>query len=120
MKIASIAVVLAVILAGIYIGVFKKTEQLPPVTVLMDKDGFSPSDIVIKKGQTVEFKNIASEAYFWPASDLHPTHELYPEFDPLEPVAPGEVWAFAFKRTGVWKFHDHIKANLRGTVTVTK
>jgi plastocyanin len=86
----------------------------------MTTDGFSPADVTIKSGEAVKFVNATTNGYFWPASNLHPTHELYPEFDPREPIAPGDSWTFVFKRVGEWGYHDHLKANKRGTVKVTE
>ena len=71
-----------------------------------------------KKGDVVTWLN-ATEEFHWPASDLHPTHGVYPEFDPLMPIAPGDTWSFKFEKEGVWKYHDHIRANKTGTITVT-
>ncbi len=87
------------------------------VTITRTQDGYEPKDIVITKGDIVSFVN-ESEEYHWPASDLHPTHGVYPEFDPLRPIAPGEEWKFKFDKVGVWKYHDHIRANKTGTITV--
>jgi plastocyanin len=89
----------------------------PAVVITRTEDGYSPSEVTIKKGDIVLWKNESKE-YHWPASDIHPTHGIYPEFDPLRPIGPGEDWAFKFDRVGVWKFHDHIRANVTGTITV--
>ena len=91
----------------------------PTVTIVRTEDGYEPKEVTIQKGDIVLFTNETDE-YHWPASDLHPTHGIYPEFDPLRPVAPGEDWKFKFEQAGEWKFHDHIRANKVGTVTVTE
>ena len=91
----------------------------PAVTIVRTINGYEPRDVTIKKGQIVLWKN-ESKDYHWPASDLHPTHGIYPEFDPLRPIAPGAEWKFKFDRVGKWNFHDHIRANKTGTVTVTE
>jgi hypothetical protein len=116
----TVIVILSIVIVTGLVFFFHQGPDLPTIVVSMTKQGFEPSVFTVGRGQVVEFRNITEDAYFWPASDLHPTHELYSEFDPLEPVSPGEVWSFKFNRVGVWKFHDHIKANLRGTITVTK
>lgn len=85
--------------------------------IKMTPSGFSPSTINIKKDETVAWVNEDSQ-YRWPASDIHPTHEIYSEFDPKEPLAPGEAWAFTFEKAGAWNFHDHLRPNWTGTVTV--
>jgi plastocyanin len=86
--------------------------------ITMNPEGFEPSEISIKKGETVSFVNEDSE-YRWPASNIHPTHEIYPDFDPLEPVKPGEVWSFTFDEAGEWRFHDHLLPRFTGTIRVS-
>ena len=121
-----IAVLLIVCVA--FVGVYMKKSKVsestgavgtPAVIIMRTDTGFVPSEVTIKKGDIVLWKNESSD-YDWPASDLHPTHALYPEFDPLRPIAPGSDWSFKFDKVGVWKFHDHIRANKVGTVTVTE
>ena len=79
--------------------------------------GFSPADLTIKTGDTIVFKNNSARA-FWPASNDHPSHTIYPEFDPKKTIAAGESWSFTFTKVGSWKYHDHRAANLGGTITV--
>ena len=64
------------------------------------------------------FVNETKSSFVWPASDLHPTHSLYSEFDPGEPFESGKAWAFTFDKPGQWGYHDHLKPNHRGVVTV--
>lgn len=91
----------------------------PRVTIVRTDEGYEPKEVTIKKGDIVLFTNESSE-YHWPASDLHPTHGIYPEFDPLMPIASGEEWKFKFEQGGVWKYHDHIRANKVGSITVVE
>ncbi len=86
-------------------------------TVTISDTGFSPSHLTIKVGETVTFKNIGTTEH-WPASDIHPSHEIYPEFDPKQSLAPGESWSFRFEKPGVWRMHDHDDATLVGSITV--
>ena len=83
----------------------------------MKKDSFEPSQVQVKKGTRVIFENEDSQPR-WPASNLHPTHGIYPEFDPRQPVEEGTQWSFVFDQVGSWKFHDHLFPSLRGTITV--
>ncbi|TSC61889.1 MAG: Uncharacterized protein G01um101448_493 [Parcubacteria group bacterium Gr01-1014_48] len=87
------------------------------IAVLMQKDTFEPEELQIKKGTAVIFRNSDIEAR-WPASNLHPTHGIYPEFDPQTPISPGESWTFIFKKKGKWRYHDHLIPNIRGTIVV--
>lgn len=86
-------------------------------TVHMDNGGFSPSMLTIPPNGTIIFENIDTIDR-WPASNIHPTHGIYPEFDPKEPIPPGEEWQFKFEKTGSWKYHDHLNPKITGTVTV--
>jgi len=81
------------------------------------EDGFYPSELTIQKGETVIFKTRLNKE-FWPASDIHPTHGIYPEFDPKEPMAPDNEWSFTFTRVGRWVYHDHLGAYNTGVIYV--
>ncbi len=80
--------------------------------------GFQPTDITIKKGDRVIFRSIEGKP-FWPASDLHPSHLLYPEFDPKQPIAPDATWSFVFEKVGTWPYHDHLEPYFTGKIHVT-
>ena len=87
------------------------------VTVTYTSTGFSPKDIEIAVGQTVRFVNQAN-ANMWVASAVHPTHEVFPEFDQKEAVPSGGVYEFTFTKAGTWKYHNHVGASKTGTITV--
>ena len=125
------SVIAIVGLAIIAIAVFRATnDTLPPdviqqesrdgqhMVVLYDY-GYEPRSLVIKKGETVVFAT-AREGHHWPASNLHPTHDIYPTFDPQEPIAPDETWAFTFEEVGRWTFHDHLAPFYTGVIEVTE
>lgn len=86
-------------------------------TVSIDDGKFNPNKITIKKGQTVTFLNRGKEGH-WPASNIHPSHGILPEFDVKEPIAPGASWSFTFDRGGQWRFHDHLFPEMKGVVIV--
>lgn len=88
-------------------------------TVEMRDDGFAPEEITILQGDKVVFENAGAKSR-WPASDIHPTHQIYAEFDAKEEVLPGESWEFTFEKAGTWKFHDHIYPEQTGVVSVEK
>ena len=81
--------------------------------------GYEPNLLTIKIGTTVNFKNLSSVDR-WPASGIHPTHQIYPEFDPKKAIPSGGSWSFKFDKAGVWRFHDHLFTNLNGIITVEK
>jgi plastocyanin len=85
--------------------------------IIISDEGFQPSSLTIKPGTKIIFKNTGSRPR-WPASDFHPTHGIYPEFDPLEGIQPGKQWSFRFGKAGKWKYHDHIEPQLKGEVIV--
>lgn len=85
--------------------------------VTLTKDGFEPEELVILKGDTVSFVTFL-DSPFWPASDFHPSHTIYPEFDSLEYISPDKTWEFVFNKEGRWKFHDHTNASYDGAIIV--
>lgn len=99
-------------------------ETPPPATeadyiIIMKDDVYAPSSLTVKQGDTVTWRNDGTLPQ-WPASAVHPTHLIYPEFDPKQAIAPGASWTFTFDKAGTWRWHDHIHANVNGTITVTE
>jgi plastocyanin len=86
-------------------------------TVTLGENGFEPETLIISKGDTVIFRTTRDKT-FWPASDLHPTHGIYSEFDPREPIDSRESWSFRFTKKGTWKYHDHLFSAYRGIIVV--
>lgn len=81
-------------------------------------DGFEPQEIEIDGNSTVRFFN-KTRVDRWPASNPHPTHTIYSEFDPGKPIPAGSSWDFKPKKMGRWKYHDHLFPHQRGTLIVT-
>ena len=77
--------------------------------------GFEPDRLEIEVGQQVRFVN-QSDKDFWPASNIHPTHQVLPEFDATTPIAPGEAWAFTFTEAGFWRYHNHLGPEKAGLI----
>jgi plastocyanin len=95
---------------------FPVAEETKNEVVITDS-GFIPSELTISEGATVVFKNTGENDH-WPASDAHPTHEVYSEFDPKKPVIPNALWSFTFDKQGEWAYHDHMYPTLTGTIYV--
>lgn len=101
----------------------EQAMQLDAGTQVVTYDGttFTPAKLTVKAGTTVIFSN-TSERPMWVASDVHPTHELYPEFDTGATnggrPSPGEDGEFTFERIGTWSYHDHNNPSVTGTVVV--
>lgn len=86
-------------------------------TITRTNTGFSPERLTINKGDTVIFVN-SSISDSWPASDSHPSHGRYSDFDPTHAIQPGDPWEFTFSRAGVWPFHDHMHPMVQGRIIV--
>lgn len=101
------------------------------VVIKVTDDGFEPNIVRIEKGGKVEWINDSSKPV-WPASDIHPTHKLYPNssiekcgtdeekniFDACRGIEPNEKWSFTFNEVGEWSYHDHLNPSLTGKVIV--
>ncbi|MEJ0021024.1 MAG: hypothetical protein WDN47_00390 [Candidatus Doudnabacteria bacterium] len=116
-------IALTFFLSGIFLILFVLNSQFTKylsvkhINVTLTKDGFQPGKIEIKQGDTVTFVSDLDKP-FWPASDLHPTHLLYPEFDPKQPIEPGKTWTFKFDKAGIWTYHNHLDPDILGTIIV--
>lgn len=93
------------------------------VTVLYTETGFDKANITVKAGTEVSFINKRRTQPMWVASDIHDTHELYPEFEQANAVgdAPSlldTLYTFKFNKSGKWPYHDHNDPSLKGVVTV--
>lgn len=87
--------------------------------IVYDGKNFQPSSLTVKVGDIVIFRNKSTKA-FWPASNPHPAHTDYPEFDAKKAVAAGQTFEFKFTKEGTWKFHDHLNPTATGVVVVQK
>lgn len=142
MKRIIIALFGVVVLVGIAVAVSKQQSQTSPqaqesqsapqntdntsqapdasqaaATIQMFDDRYEPKTLTIKKGEAVKFVNSGNKPH-WPASNIHPTHEIYPEFDPRRGIDPGSDWEFRFDQAGEWRYHDHLFPGLTGSITV--
>lgn len=89
------------------------------LVVQIDYNGtsFAKANELIKAGDIIIFKN-SSDSAMRVASDPHPTHTAYPEFDSKTEIAPGGKWQFKFTKKGTWSFHDHLNPEARGVIIV--
>lgn len=92
-------------------------QDLNPLTVEYTDDGYIPNILEIKKGDNVTFINKSSRS-MWVASDNHPTHTIYPEFDQKGLSTLGETFTFTFEKSGTWEYHDHLNPRANGSVVV--
>lgn len=95
--------------------------KVETVTVTYDDNGFSPQNIEISKGSTVNFVN-KSSIPLWVASNPHPEHTDYPEFDTPRATGDlpklGEDFSFVFEKSGVWEYHSHTASGDVGPAVV--
>lgn len=87
------------------------------VHISLGEKGFEPARVRVSLGTKIVFST--SRPYkFWPASNPHPSHDLYPEFDPKDPISASSTWDFVIEKSGVWGYHDHIRSYYTGVVYV--
>ncbi len=87
------------------------------VDIVLKEDGFEPRDIRVTRGTVVTFTTTRPNK-FWPASNAHPSHDVYPQFDPQKVLSPEESWSFTFDVVGVWGYHDHVRSYFTGVIYV--
>ncbi|MBI4135127.1 hypothetical protein HY477_00100 [Candidatus Uhrbacteria bacterium] len=89
-----------------------------PEAVIEYRDGaFDPPTLRVLVGTKVTFVNKGTRPV-WPASGVHPTHEICPGFDARKGVKSGETYSYVFDRPAECPFHNHLKADERGTIEV--
>lgn len=86
------------------------------MVVEVTKDGFSPQNIVISKGQSVIWQNKDTKDHTVD-SDTHPTHLIYPPLN-LGLIRPGQSKSLNFPAAGTYQYHDHLNPSLTGSVAV--
>lgn len=93
-----------------------KTKTL---TITYGADGLTDiTSLTIKVGDIVKFINNDSQPH-WPASGVHPTHQICPGFDALHGLTTGESYSFTFKIAKTCPFHDHLNPSHTGQIIVT-
>lgn len=80
--------------------------------------GFSPSFLAVRSGDKIRFRNESNSLDMWVASNPHPTHTDYPEFDAHTSIGKNGEYTFTFNKIGTWSFHNHMQPNHQGVVSV--
>ena len=111
---------------GVSTGVTVNTQGYDALMSWTDA-GFNPQTLTISKGQTVRFMNNGTGSVC-PASDIHPTHSLYPQksasdclgssFDACHGLKSREFYDCKFDSTGTWGCHNHLRANQKCSIVV--
>lgn len=92
-------------------------DMAKEVVVEFDGKSFSPETVSLKAGGRLTINN-KSNVNMWPASNDHPTHKLYPEFDSLKPILPGESYTLILSKAGTWGYHDHLQPTIKGQIVI--
>ena len=109
----------------------KPMENTTTHEVIFTDSGYSPSELTIKAGDTVVFKNNSTQG-MWTASAIHPSHMVYGgtslqehcpdlennDFDQCKSAQPGELWSFTFSKTGAFGYHNHVNISHLGKIIV--
>ncbi|OGE80935.1 MAG: hypothetical protein A2826_00210 [Candidatus Doudnabacteria bacterium RIFCSPHIGHO2_01_FULL_43_23] len=103
-------------------------ELSKSVTVVFTGQAYSPDIVNIKVGDSVLWRNESDSKSTWPASAVHPTHNVYPTtggclgstLDACRELGKGETFSFTFEEVGAWKMHDHLNPGVFMTVVVTQ
>lgn len=94
-----------------------KESQREEILVTYTSFGFSPNIINIEMGDTVRFSNDSS-LNMWVASNPHPQHTEFSDFDAGKNYQNGESYSFTFNESGTYEYHNHSNPSMRGTVVV--
>lgn len=102
-------------------------EIEPPIELSVNQDGvyeitytdrgYQPEYAKVPVGATVRIVN-KSSMEFWPASDPHPVHTDFPQFDPQKALPVGGTYDFKFEKGGIYGFHDHLNHIWIGALVV--
>ena len=116
-NIIAVVIFFSVLLFVFIYRIYFSNNMSASLTVIVNDAGFIPEHIVVSKNSRVTWVNKGTLPH-WPASDFHPTHGIYPEFDPKREIDPNGEWSFEFDKVGNWHFHDHLNPSVRGVVEV--
>lgn len=98
-------------------GVIRFEPVSKEYTITITEAGFTPDELTIRKGDIVHFKNEDADSH-WPASNPHPIHDIYSQFDPKTAILPNTTWSFQLNKTGEWHYHDHMIPYNTGVILV--
>lgn len=82
--------------------------------VTLTENGFEPANLVVPVGAEVQFVNESGQG-MWVASDPHPVHTDYADFDQKE---VGDTYSFTFTEPGAYTYHNHQNESQTGLVLV--
>lgn len=114
----SVVIILLLVIL-FYISTFQlfKIDKNKIFLINITSDSIIPSYLEIPLNTKIAFINKTNNSV-WIASDDHPTHQIYPEFDSRGNIDSGAKWEFLFDKTGRFGYHDHLNPILKGTIVV--
>lgn len=90
-----------------------------PAEVVFDGSSYNPLVVNLEYGGTVRFVNRSLNEITDVSSDPHPGHNIYPALN-IGQILPGAEKSLTFNDSGTFPYHDHLHANIRGTIIVAK
>lgn len=97
----------------------KSLKPLPKeLTVVLDKNGFSPDTVTIKVGSAVRWKNNSGDKQTV-NSDDYPTNQKHKELN-FGIFNDGSSVVYTFTKPGEYGYHNQLKPEQKGKVIVEK
>lgn len=87
------------------------------VTITLTDQGFTPSEVTIRKGMAVRWINNSTLDKASVNSDDYPTNRLYPELN-LGQFNRGSSLVHVFKNNAHYTYHNQFNPKQIGTITV--
>jgi plastocyanin len=88
------------------------------VTIVLDKNGFTPKEVTIKAGSAIRWKN-ESGTKQTVNSDNYPTNQLHKELN-FGIFPNGSSVVYTFTKPGVYGYHNQFHPEQKGKITVVK
>lgn len=92
------------------------SAQLQTTSVKITSSGFVPTTVTIKAGDSVTWTNDDTSIHTVNSSP-HPTHTDYAPLN-LNQLKSGESKSLTFPQAGTYKYHNHLRPSLTGSVVV--
>lgn len=103
--------------AEITVGAPEPGEAIPEAVIEYRDGKFDPPTLRVIAGTKVTFVN-KGQKQVWPASGVHPTHEICPGFDSLKALGQGAIYSFVFEEAKDCPFHNHVAPGEKGKIEV--
>jgi plastocyanin len=87
-------------------------------TITLDKNGFTPNKITIKKGTAIRWKNVSGKEQTV-NSDNYPTNQLHKELN-FGVFNNNSTVMYIFTKPGTYGYHNQFHPEQKGTITVTE